>query len=203
MENPEPDQEPRAVIFAAAAKLFSERGFSNVSIRDICEAAGVTPPTIYHHFGNKNQLFQEVTRSRLSLDTFHQTLLDSLTTQSDPASQLCAFIDHYINFFPRDFFNPGMFLQDTTRISGQSFERVAAELGAIEQTARQILQGGVERGVFRPLNLDFTTRCLMNLLMSYVLGEVHFNQTLQPRPTVLFIQEVLLNGICAHSPRTR
>ncbi|MCZ7553767.1 MAG: TetR/AcrR family transcriptional regulator [Anaerolineales bacterium] len=200
MENPEPDREPRAAIFAVATKLFSERGFSNVSIRDICEAAGVTPPTIYHYFGSKNQLFQEIIRARLSLDAFQQTLQDSLKTQPDPVSQLCAFIYHYLCFFPRDFFNPGMFLQETTRISGLSFERVAAELEALEQTARQILQSGVAQGVFRPLDLDFTTRYLMNLLMSYVLGEVHFNQPSQPHQTALFIQAALLDGIRTHPP---
>jgi AcrR family transcriptional regulator len=195
MDQAEQDREPRDEILGIAARLFSERGFSNVSIRDICEDAGVTPPTIYHYFGNKDQLFQEVIRSRLNLDDFHKTLIENLNAQPDPTAQLCTFIYHYLNYFPRDFFNPGMFLQDTTRISGLSFERVSTELEAIDRVARGIIQSGMDAGVFRRLDPDYTTRYLMNLLMSYVLGEVHYNQPSQPHETALFIQAIFLNGI--------
>lgn len=192
--------EPRQAIFEAAAKLFSERGFSNVSIRDICEEVGVTPPTIYHHFGNKGELFQEVIRSRLNLQEFRHTLIEILAAQPRPTEKLCVFIRHYLNNFPRDFFNPGMFLQESTRISGLSFERVSKEMRAIEQVAYQIIQSGIEAGEFRRLDAENATRFLMNLLMSYILGEVHFNQPSRQHETPSFIQDVILNGIGAGKP---
>jgi AcrR family transcriptional regulator len=37
----------------AATKLLAERGPEGTSTRAICEAAGVTQPTLYHHFGDK------------------------------------------------------------------------------------------------------------------------------------------------------
>lgn len=200
MEQTKQDYEPRQVIFEAAARLFSERGFSNVSIRDICEEVGVTPPTIYYYFGSKGRLFHEVIQSRLNLEEFHQALIEVLSALPCPSEQLYGFIYHYLNHFPRDFFNPGMFLQETTRISGLSFERVSAELQAIDQVAYGIIQSGIEAGEFRQLNALDATRFLMNLLMSYILGEVHFKQPSRPHETSLFIQEVFLNGIIAETP---
>lgn len=41
-----------------ALTLFSERGYVATGVRDIINAAGVTQPTLYYHFGDKTGLFQ-------------------------------------------------------------------------------------------------------------------------------------------------
>lgn len=43
----------RAQVLRAAARLFAERGFDAVSVREVVEAAGVTKPALYYHFGSK------------------------------------------------------------------------------------------------------------------------------------------------------
>ena len=45
-------------ILRVAAQLFAERGFADTNIREIADRSGTSIPTIYHHFGNKNQLYQ-------------------------------------------------------------------------------------------------------------------------------------------------
>lgn len=196
------DRDTREAILSAAVRLFGERGFANVSIRDICEIAGVTPPTIYHYFGNKDQLFQEVIRSKLSLQGFQQTLQELLRSQPDPVTRLCTFIQFYLTSFPRDFFNPGMFLQETTQIYGMSYERVAGEMKAIEEIAEQIIQAGISQKVFRPVDLRQMTLFLMNSLMAFVLGEVHYNQRFDPQESASFFQDLLLQGLLSNQPAT-
>lgn len=196
------DRDTREAILSAAVRLFGERGFANVSIRDICEIAGVTPPTIYHYFGNKDQLFQEVIRSKLSLQGFQQTLQELLRSQPDPVTRLCTFIQFYLTSFPRDFFNPGMFLQETTQIYGMSYERVAGEMKAIEEIAEQIIRSGISQKVFRPVDLRQMTLFLMNSLMAFVLGEVHYNQRFDPQESASFFQDLLLQGLLSNQPAT-
>ncbi len=41
-------------------RLFLQMGFSSVSTRQICAAAGVTQPSLYHHFGSKEGLYLAV-----------------------------------------------------------------------------------------------------------------------------------------------
>jgi AcrR family transcriptional regulator len=41
-----------------AARLFATRGYDATSVREIVEAAGVTKPTLYYHFGSKEGLAQ-------------------------------------------------------------------------------------------------------------------------------------------------
>ncbi len=50
-----PDTKTR--IFHIAANLFSEKGYHQVSIREICEIAKISKPTLYYYFENKRTLF--------------------------------------------------------------------------------------------------------------------------------------------------
>jgi TetR/AcrR family transcriptional regulator len=56
----------RERLLKAAVRLFATRGYAATSVRDIVGAAGVTAPTLYHHFGNKEGLFLAITRANQS-----------------------------------------------------------------------------------------------------------------------------------------
>ena len=58
----------RDVILTVAMKLFAEKGYAGCSIREICQAAGVTKPVLYYHFRSKENLYQE-----LMMEIFSQT----------------------------------------------------------------------------------------------------------------------------------
>lgn len=49
-------------IFLAAAELFSKDGFYRVSVREICDAAGVTKPVMYYYFKDKETLLLEMVK---------------------------------------------------------------------------------------------------------------------------------------------
>ena len=58
----------RETIINVAMRLFAEKGYAGCSIREICQAAGVTKPVLYYHFQSKENLYQE-----LMLDVFDHT----------------------------------------------------------------------------------------------------------------------------------
>lgn len=43
----------RTTLLDCALELFAERGYDAVGVQEICAAAGVTKPTLYHYFGSK------------------------------------------------------------------------------------------------------------------------------------------------------
>jgi AcrR family transcriptional regulator len=47
-------------ILAAAAGLLEKGGVAAVTTRAVCQVAGVTAPTLYHHFGDKDGLLRAV-----------------------------------------------------------------------------------------------------------------------------------------------
>ena len=50
----------RSQILEAALELFSHRGYGATSIRDIADAAAVSTGNVYHHFKDKDAIFQEL-----------------------------------------------------------------------------------------------------------------------------------------------
>lgn len=54
-----PTGEPRRLILAAARELFSSRGYSDTSTRELADRAGVSETLIFRYFGSKAVLFRE------------------------------------------------------------------------------------------------------------------------------------------------
>ena len=56
-------------IFQTAAKLFAEKGYNGVSMREISEMSHVSKPTIYYYFGSKEGVFKELINFGLEYGT--------------------------------------------------------------------------------------------------------------------------------------
>jgi AcrR family transcriptional regulator len=52
-------------ILLQALALFSDRGYDATSVREICEAAGVTKPTLYHFYGSKEGVYRALVEGTL------------------------------------------------------------------------------------------------------------------------------------------
>ena len=79
--------ETRRAILDATEALLLEDGFAAFSMRRLAERCGYTPPTIYHHFGDKQRLIDELLEERF------QGLVRSLrevTPTGDPVAMLRA-----------------------------------------------------------------------------------------------------------------
>jgi len=48
----------RAELLDRALDLFAAYGYDGVGVQQICNAAGVTKPTLYHHFGSKRGILR-------------------------------------------------------------------------------------------------------------------------------------------------
>jgi len=52
-------QETKKRIFDVAQQMFREKGFSNVTVEEIADGAGMSVGTLYHHFKNKYEILTE------------------------------------------------------------------------------------------------------------------------------------------------
>jgi AcrR family transcriptional regulator len=52
--------ERRQAISQAAIELFERQGFQNTTIEQIASQAGVSPPTVFKYFGNKQEIILEI-----------------------------------------------------------------------------------------------------------------------------------------------
>jgi AcrR family transcriptional regulator len=59
------DLETRQRLIDAAARLFAERGFRRVTVREICRSARANVAAVNYHFGGKTGLYDEIVRSAI------------------------------------------------------------------------------------------------------------------------------------------
>jgi AcrR family transcriptional regulator len=55
-----PAAERRRQLLDVALAEFARRGYHETSMNDVADAAGVTKPVLYQHFGSKRDLYQEL-----------------------------------------------------------------------------------------------------------------------------------------------
>jgi AcrR family transcriptional regulator len=74
----------RERIVSTALRLFAEKGFAAVGIREIASEVGLSSATLYHYMGSKDDLLQEIMTDRLSrLLTVTRLALTGLTRPED------------------------------------------------------------------------------------------------------------------------
>ncbi len=79
--------ERRQAISEAAVELFERQGFQNTTIEQIASQAGVSPPTVFKYFGNKQEIILEILHhadQRAISDT--RSLIHQI---DDPVEALC------------------------------------------------------------------------------------------------------------------
>lgn len=79
--------ERRQAISKAAVELFERQGFQNTTIEQIAGQAGVSPPTVFKYFGNKQEIILEILHhadQRAISDT--RSLIHQI---DDPVEALC------------------------------------------------------------------------------------------------------------------
>lgn len=59
------EQNTRERLLHEGARLFLERGYHGVSMREVAAAVGVTKPALYHHYADKEALFLAIMEEAL------------------------------------------------------------------------------------------------------------------------------------------
>lgn len=80
----------KTLLLDAAAKLWSERGFDEVSVADICEVAGVTQAAFFYHHKSMSALVVAVFRREMSLAPLGEWLI---FTESDTINLIDELVD--------------------------------------------------------------------------------------------------------------
>ena len=85
-------KETKERIFQAAKEILQKNGYENLSIKNICEVAGVSNGSFYHHFQSKDDLLSYHLEEQPSIDP---GLLD---IPSNKESAKNAIVEVYLNY---------------------------------------------------------------------------------------------------------
>ncbi len=172
----EQTHETAGKILQVASKMFAEKGFANVSVRDICRETGTTAPVIYYYFGSKRGLFDAVARKQISMEDFIAKLTKA-SGSADPKKGLEAFISTYLSNFPEHTFDIGLYMRDSATLDKHSAQIVSDDLDKIRTMAVELVDRAMTKRVFRRTDSKLATDCLLGMLNRVIFQHIHFAKT--------------------------
>ena len=190
-------------LLDAALDLFVEKGFAATRSEEVAARAGVSKGTLFLYFPSKEELFKAVVRENIAgrfaewnteFEAFPGTASEMVrycmrvwwerigATRASGITKLmiaeaCNFPD-LADFYHQEVIHPGMELM------------------------RRILQRGIDRGEFRPLDLDYAVFSIVAPMIFLIMNKHSLglctpdNFTLDPQRYIDQQADVLLRGLC-------
>ncbi len=181
-------------ILQAASSLFAEKGYANVSIRDICRATGTTAPVIYYHFGSKRGLFDAVARKQISMGNFISRLAE-IAKAPNAREGLEGFIRLYLTTFPERAFEPGLYMRDSATLDRRSARMVSDDLDRIRSLASNLIERCIREGHFRKTDQALAADCLLGMLNRVIFQRIHFSKASDRESYGKFVTDFFLRAM--------
>ena len=163
-------------ILKKALELFSDKGYDATSVREICEAAGITKPTLYHFYGSKEGVYRAIVDG--ALERFQADLIHALGGEGSLRDRLVRMAQSYVEGTRREpeLARFVMALIHNSPRSAPATDLVGFYQAILDALART-LDAAVARGELRPGPTDVRLLVFMGAL-----GEAMHGHLLVGRP---------------------
>ncbi|HET7853432.1 MAG TPA: TetR/AcrR family transcriptional regulator [Candidatus Methylomirabilis sp.] len=185
----------KARIAQVAKREFARRGFDATSIRQIVAEAHVTKPVLYYYFKNKRELFLGLLEEAVApLCDEVERIADGEGGPRDRMAKIIAAVLRFVEKRPDEF-----------RLLHRAVERREREVQLLAQkyfrrnfqAISSVLQEGVDRGDFRPLNVPQATFSVIAILVYFLSREHVIDEVLGERGAWKALMETLHDHILA------
>lgn len=143
--------ESRQQILDAALELFAQKGYATTTVREILDTVGITAPSLYYYFGNKEGLYMELMQTHCA--RIDEALASHTHTASSAKHRLKDLVDkiflHVIE--DKDFFRL-MFAIYYGPSEGAPYCDFISYHVKFHAAIKQIIQDGIVSGEFQPGN---------------------------------------------------
>ncbi len=161
---------PKEILAERAMEMFGRRGYHGTSVREIVEAAGVTAPTLYYHFGNKEGLYRYILEGLL--DEMRDTVVEAMALAPDVRTRLTYLVKRRMD----DLFDRPERVRFLYRVFSEPDNKINRELlppRAAFQALLDLLDEAIRRGEVRPLPLDVMGSIFLGIMNSVMTIRAH------------------------------
>lgn len=146
MEESTVKRSSRDAIFAATIQLFSERGYSSTSMRDIANAVGLLPGSLYVHISSKEQLLADIVET--GIDRFMVASRAAIESEKSPAARFRALIHAHMTLIAEDAEHVRVALHQWKYLTGPRRAEVMDKRREYEALFQTLIADGVAEGEF-------------------------------------------------------
>ncbi len=141
----------RQRFFDAAELLFERHGYQKTTVQDVCQAAGISKPTFYDLFKDKENLFVHmiINICETAIENWETRLPENI----NPVKKLLSFIDFTADLIKVKPIFISIY-KDTSMMEMITRLLYSAPHSPILSSLRQILNDGIKSGHFRRLDPD-------------------------------------------------
>jgi TetR/AcrR family transcriptional regulator len=151
----------RLEILRAAGREFRVRGFAETGMRDIAEAATLSPANLYNYFHGKHDLLFFCQDN--SLDRMISALDKARRTRTTAAAKLRLVIGSHLRCVLDEVEGSAAHLV-TTALPSHQQRYLLAKRDGYEKGVRNLIVGGMRAGEFVPCDPALATRALLGAL---------------------------------------
>jgi AcrR family transcriptional regulator len=137
----------RQAILKAATQLFSETGYAGTSVRDIADAVGVLPGSLYAHIDGKERILMEIVEA--GIDKFLEAA-DAVSDLADPADRLRGLIRAHVSVVGENPQRTLVVFHQWRYLEGPSKARIIDKRRRYEGLFTTVVDDGIESSTFSP-----------------------------------------------------
>lgn len=186
-------KEGKQFIFEAAAGVFTKKGYHKTTVEEIAAAIGVSKGTIYYYFKNKEELYLAIIQE--GIDLFHEQLAKVAQSPGSPQDKIRKLIRGHFVFCEAKKDLVFLFLKE---LGSTDFSReiLANMLAKCLQVFRNVIEEGMAKKVFRPVNPEVITSALFGMLTISAFHYLSYSREIPLEPVSTALEDVFFNGIC-------
>jgi AcrR family transcriptional regulator len=166
--------EVRRKIIDTASVLYAKKGFSATSIDEISEMAGVSLPVTYRYVKKKSEIMRMIMED--VLNTFQESLTREIEGIDDPDEKLVIAVVLYFRVVDRHKEKALLIYQKSSSLDKASKARVMQLEVEVSRIFGDIIQEGINKGVFRDVDVDLMAYNIIMLAHMWVLKYWHFKR---------------------------
>ena len=143
--NADPNASTRVEILKSAAKAFRKLGYHGATVEEIASALQMKKGNLYYYFRNKEEILFAC--HQYSLDRLTHLFAEIQQTSSPPDQKLRQLIVAFVHTILDELHGTALFL-DLEALTPPHLKAVIVRRDRFEHGVRQIIQEGMENGVF-------------------------------------------------------
>ena len=166
----------RKKIIDTASVLYAKKGFTATSIEEISEMAGVSLPVTYHYVKKKSEIMRMIMEDLLN--TFRESLINEIQGIDDPEEKLAIAVILYFRVVDRQREKALLVYQKSSSLDKASKSKVMQLEVEISEIFGGIIQEGIEKGVFKEVDVDLMAYNIVLMAHMWALKRWHFKRRL-------------------------